>query len=74
MSTKHGEAHARALALEAEADGIRSERDALQRTADELRAAQSRAASERHAALERARDALAVALAEVDALPLGDAT
>jgi chromosome segregation ATPase len=74
MTAKHGEAYARALALEAEADGIRAERDALQRTLDDLRAAQARAAAERHAALERARDALAVALAEVDALPLGDAT
>ena len=62
----------RANALEAEANGLRGERDTLHASLRAREEATSRGASIRHAGLERARDALAVVLAELDAVPLGD--
>lgn len=72
-ATAKGDEHAaRALALEAEANGLRAERDSLGASLRAREEAGTRGASARHAGLERARDALAVVLAELDAVPLGD--
>jgi DNA-binding response OmpR family regulator/chromosome segregation ATPase len=70
--SKGEELAGRALALEAEANGLRAERDGLQASLRAREEAGTRGAAHRHAGLDRARDALAVVLAELDAVPLGD--
>ena len=71
LTAQRDDAQARALSLEAEANGVRADLDAARALFADLQAANARDAGLRHDGLERARDALAVVLAELDALPVG---
>ena len=63
---------ARALSIEAEANGLHAECTQLKAAQEALAGAHAGEIALRHDGMERARDALAVALAELDALPLGE--
>ena len=71
LTAQRDDAQARALSLEAEANGVRADLDVARALFADLQAANARDAGMRHDGLERARDALAVVLAELDALPVG---
>lgn len=71
LTAQRDDAQARALSLEAEANGVRADLDVARALFVDLQAANAREAGLRHDGLERARDALAVVLAELDALPVG---
>lgn len=71
LNARLEEASGRAFSLEAEANGVRAELEAARAALAQERAVHGREAALRQEGLERARDALAVVLAEVDALPLG---
>jgi chromosome segregation ATPase len=71
LTAQRDDAQARALSLEAEANGVCADLDVARSLLADLQAANAREAGLRHDGLERARDALAVVLAELDALPVG---